>query len=379
MSKKKISINPDFFKNADITDNTSNVGNVKKISKKESKKEKRKKREKRKSMNKLLKPNEIKKQLIQKIKEHQQVKSTKIKKKKEKRDDVKQFENEYQESLSYLEQIKREKIKKKQYNRTIKKNKIKLESNNQPKGISSVKFQNDLEMGGTNALNSTVQKEPVYGILKGGKKQLYSAYRKTLKNKNKQRHIYRPNIKLNTSSFDDYDDYDDYEIIRKPMVQLKTEPVVGFDINKTTNELMNFNIEQKLNINQNIVNNDNSEALHQDRRKKLMKLKKKRKPRIKTIKRYKKKFTLGKDKKKGIINVLIKNKKTRKRIKDEFKILTKKPLSEIKEYLRKRNLIKVGNNGSERLLRQLYQDSFLTGDVYNKNVDNLLHNFMNKE
>lgn len=368
MSKKKISINPDFFKNADISDGGGNVGNIKKISKKESKKEKRKKKQKRKSMNKLLKPNDIKKQLIQRIKQHQQDKNNEIKSKKETNDDVVKFENEYQESLSYLEQIKKEKRKKKHLKQTMKKNKIKGNYS----GNSSVNFSTNLEQNQSSGLNANFPKEPVYGILKGGKKPLYSAYRKTLKNKNKQRHIYRPNIKLNTSGFDD-DDYDDFEIIQKP------KSAVGFDLNKTANELMNFNRGQKSNINQNIVNNDNSQALHENRRKKLMELKKKRKPRIKTIKRYKKKFTLGKDKKKGIINVLIKNKKTRKRIKDEFKILTKKPLSEIKEYLRKRNLIKVGNHGSERLLRQLYQDSFLTGDVYNKNVDNLLHNFMNKD
>lgn len=371
MSKKKISINPDFFKNADISDDGGNVGNIKKISKKESKKEKRKKR---KSMKKLLKPTDIKKQLIQRIKQHQSDKSNEIKNKKETNNDVVKFENEYQESLSYLEQIKKEKRKKKHLKQTMKKNKIK----GNYRGNSSVNFSTNLEQNQLNGLNTNFPKEPVYGILKGGKKPLYSAYSKTLKNKNKQRHVYRPNIKLNSSGFDD-DDYNDFEIIRKPVIQLKTEPVVGFDLNKTAVELMNFNREQKTNINQNIVNNDNTQALHENRRKKLMKLKKKRKPRIKTIKRYKKKFTLGKDEKKGIINVLIKNKKTRKRIKDEFKILTKKPLGEIKEYLRKRNIIKVGNHGSERLLRQLYQDCFLTGDVYNKNVDNLLHNFMNKE
>ena len=60
-------------------------------------------------------------------------------------------------------------------------------------------------------------------------------------------------------------------------------------------------------------------------------------------------------------------------------VLRKKCLSEIKEYLRKHNLIKIGSSAPEAVLRQIYENSFLAGNIYNKNPDNLLHNYLNNE
>ena len=94
-----------------------------------------------------------------------------------------------------------------------------------------------------------------------------------------------------------------------------------------------------------------------------------------TIKKYK----LGKNEKNRVIGVLVKSGKTRKLIKNEQNILRKKCLSEIKQYLRKHNLIKTGSSAPESVLRKLYEDSFLSGNVYNKNTANLLHNYLNNE
>ena len=57
----------------------------------------------------------------------------------------------------------------------------------------------------------------------------------------------------------------------------------------------------------------------------------------KTIKKYK----LGKNLKNRSIAVLVKSGRTRKLVKNEHNILRKKCLSEIKQYLRKHNLIKI--------------------------------------
>ena len=81
-------------------------------------------------------------------------------------------------------------------------------------------------------------------------------------------------------------------------------------------------------------------------------------------------------KRNGSVGILIKNKKTRKRIKKEVNILKKKSLVNIKKYLRKHNLIKIGSSAPENLLREIYENSFLSGDVYNKNPDVLVHNYM---
>ena len=97
--------------------------------------------------------------------------------------------------------------------------------------------------------------------------------------------------------------------------------------------------------------------------------------RKKTIKIHK----LGRNKKMNSVGVLIKSGKTRKLVKDEQNILRARCISEVKQYLRKHNLIKAGTAAPEDVLRKLYEDSFLAGNVYNKNPDNLIHNFFKTE
>ena len=88
-------------------------------------------------------------------------------------------------------------------------------------------------------------------------------------------------------------------------------------------------------------------------------------------------FKLGKNK--GKVGVLIKSGKTRKKIREEHKIIHSKSISDIKHYLRKHNLIKAGSAAPEKVLRKIYEDSFLAGDIYNKNAENLLHNYMQEQ
>ena len=52
-------------------------------------------------------------------------------------------------------------------------------------------------------------------------------------------------------------------------------------------------------------------------------------------------------------------------------------LLKLKQYLRKHNLIKIGSSAPEDILRKIYEDSFLAGNIYNKNPQNLLHNYLN--
>jgi hypothetical protein len=85
------------------------------------------------------------------------------------------------------------------------------------------------------------------------------------------------------------------------------------------------------------------------------------------------KYTLGK--KGDKIGVLIKNSNTRKKIKDDFLKLKRKNISEIKDVLRNKNLIKAGTLAPNDVLREIYEQSILTGDVVNKNKDALIHNY----
>ena len=120
----------------------------------------------------------------------------------------------------------------------------------------------------------------------------------------------------------------------------------------------------------------------QARQEKLRELKEKiatPKPKILRHKKTIKIFRLGKNIKECKVGVLIKCSKTRKMVRNEQKVLRTKCLAEIKQYLRKHNLIKVGSNAPEDILRKIYEDSFLAGNIYNKNIANLLHNYISTD
>ena len=84
----------------------------------------------------------------------------------------------------------------------------------------------------------------------------------------------------------------------------------------------------------------------------------------------------GKDLKKRTVGVLIKNKQTRKKIKNDFTKLQTKTSGVVKKYLLKHNMMKVGSTAPEELLRTTYENCYLSGDVINKNPEILLHNYM---
>lgn len=94
-------------------------------------------------------------------------------------------------------------------------------------------------------------------------------------------------------------------------------------------------------------------------------------------KTIKKKYKLGKSKKKSIISVLIKGSTFRQKIANEKNKLSKKNINEVKTYLKKHGLLKSGSSCPNDILRKMYEDSILTGYVTNKNKDTLIHNFLN--
>ena len=89
------------------------------------------------------------------------------------------------------------------------------------------------------------------------------------------------------------------------------------------------------------------------------------------------KYTLGKKNGARHIGLLIKNRETQKRIKQEVSQLKQQPIQEIKNYLRTKNLIKLGSQAPNDVLRKLYEDSILAGEVTNNNASNLVYNFIN--
>jgi hypothetical protein len=101
------------------------------------------------------------------------------------------------------------------------------------------------------------------------------------------------------------------------------------------------------------------------------------KPRRKRITRTLK-YKLGKHAN-GTVSVLIKNSQTRRKVQTEQALLKQKSILEIKNHLRSNNLLKVGSNAPSDVLRHLYEQSILAGQIENKAKDTLLHNYFNAD
>ena len=96
--------------------------------------------------------------------------------------------------------------------------------------------------------------------------------------------------------------------------------------------------------------------------------------RVKIRKTNKKSFRIGKHD--DVVGVLLKNKQTQRHIQNQHLTLKQKTIGEIRKYLYDHQLLKIGSNAPPDVLRRMYEDAILTGEVKNTNNDVLLHNFM---
>jgi len=101
----------------------------------------------------------------------------------------------------------------------------------------------------------------------------------------------------------------------------------------------------------------------------------KRMKRKKTLRRT---YKIGKSKNAPKVSVLVSNRTIRSNITTQSQKLKAVPIEEVKRFLVKRGLIRVGSITPVDVLRKMYESAvMMCGEVHNHNPDNLLYNFMN--
>lgn len=89
-------------------------------------------------------------------------------------------------------------------------------------------------------------------------------------------------------------------------------------------------------------------------------------------------YKIGKSKIHPKVSVLVSNRTIRNNITTKTQLLKQTSIQDIKTFLIKRGLIKVGTIAPNDVLREMYESTtLLCGDVYNHNNDTLLYNFFN--
>jgi len=97
--------------------------------------------------------------------------------------------------------------------------------------------------------------------------------------------------------------------------------------------------------------------------------------RKKTLRRT---YKIGRSKVFPRVSVLVSNRTLRNNITTKTQQLKQVPIHEVKSYLIKRGLIKVGSMAPNDVLRKMYESaSLICGEVQNHNTENLLYNYLN--
>ena len=392
MSNKKIDINPDLF----------NIGGSSKTRKRKEKREKS-------SQVPLISPNVLKNKLLKRIKEHKMKETENLENNKKKLPntnvenistkpnlvDLGTYTDEFNDSINYLQTLSKqkkvdeqkelhEKKKRELEQRTVKNYQSILSSSSMPHVNIDLpeELKEPLISVNTSQLNFTTpsisltqspyKNDPPYGCLKNGSKPTYKDWNRTQKNLV----VSNPNLSLvidsnissnissNTTERENRLNSLKNKIKEKKIIEQITSnnieiasplPTGGTNIieNKTSSVVVN-----NLDINNQL---DNDEEINDKRTIK------------KTIRR---KYTLGKSKNKNSVGILLKDRGTRKKVLAAHRELKKKSINDIKSYLRDHNLIKVGSNAPNDVVRKIYESSMLAGEITNSNTDILLHNLM---
>tara|TARA_Y100000992_G_scaffold40874_1_gene22917 strand:+ start:9380 stop:10393 length:1014 start_codon:yes stop_codon:yes gene_type:complete len=337
MEKKTISINPDLF----------TMNKKKRSSKKKTKKIKPKP---------LIKPNVMQKELLKRIKSHQ----NKIQEDMEKPKETEVIsENEFDKHLSYLTKLKQErkfkkKLKKKK--RETKKNPPSININ-----TSTLPVNNEIYVDSVPPVVSIAPAPPpVVSIAPAPPPVVSEAPIPVV--------LDEPPIASISISNNEIENQTKFELPSAPPYScLKGSSIPTYrEWKKNTRK--NFKFKDDVPIN--TVSNMDISDMNIEKTISKKKVKKK--------KYTKRTYTLGKAKDTNNVGVLIKSNNDRRVVQEEIDKLKNVSLKEVKDYLRKHCLIKVGSNAPNDVLRKIYEDSILSGEINNKTKGTLLHNYMNE-
>jgi len=411
MSNKTISINPTLF-------NLSG-----------SKTKKNREKKQKPDIMPLISPNVLKNKLLKRIKEHKQretdnlennktrISNTNKLDEKDKSLNEINFSDEFSESINYLQTLSKQKKindEKVNYDKQKQKRKEELErrtlknhqsiyenNNNDSNTFVNLELPEELKINTEHFTSSFVNepitiKDPVpYGILKGGSKPTYRDWSKTQRNNivtnpnaaltieginlNKERtaresRLHNLREKLKNKQLEDQMQKNEnimmtQNLIQKPIETFNNSSIMSIEqpIPISIEQPIPISIEQPIPISNThfpIINKNSSNESE-----KIIAIKKITK---RTIKR---KYTLGKSKMERKVGVLVKDRGTRKKVLAAQKELKRKPINDIKNYLRDHNLIKVGSNAPNDVIRKLFESAMLAGEITNSNSETLLHNF----
>lgn len=419
MSNKTISINPNLF----------SLGG--------SKTKKNREKKQKPTIVPLISPNVLKNKLLKRIKEHKHretenlggskkmhettndtekdgfTQNTSTKNTNAHNDsDIDNFTDEFSNSLNYLQTLSKQKrVNDEKINFENKKRQRELERNSTIKNYQSlqnspyvnielpeelnqplIRVNADHFTPGTETmvLNPYKNDNVPYGVLKGGQKPTYRVWNKTQRNNvvtNPQSALTIQGINNNVNNIASARENRLHNLREKlKLKQLEETLQKNEDIMMTQNLIQKPNYLQNTENTKNTENTENSvdvantNSIHVPTERQIpsqilaneeniIAIKKINK---KTIKR---KYTLGKSKIKKTVAVLVKDRGTRKLVLHAQKDLKRKQINDIKTYLREHNLIKVGSNAPNDVLRKMYESAMLAGEITNSNAETLLHNF----
>jgi hypothetical protein len=393
MSNKTISINPSLF----------SMGGSK------TKKNREKKPA---AVVPLISPNVLKNKLLKRIKEHKLRETENLDLNKKnlpthdlsiKNDIVKQqvssFSDEFSDSINYLQTLSKQKKvndEKDNYERQkiIRKEQLERKTirNHNPIIQSHIEHNVNLDLpeelmtsplivvntdtmnSGGNPIQLHTRTDSIpYGILKGGTKPTYRDWAKTQRNYDVTNPQAALTIQGNELNKKKNERENRLNSLREKLKQKQIEETINKSENMTQQNQIQKPILELEQRNENVTSYQLQNQLQNNipviGGEKIIGIKKI------TKKITKRKYTLGKSKVKKTVSILIKDRGTRKIILGAQKDLKRKPLNDVKDYLRDHNLIKIGSNAPNDVLRKLYESAMLAGEITNSNSEILLHNF----